>query len=617
LYKTGDKLPQISELYIDGQSFNLQKDELNSNMTEFLIHDSHLSHLNNVEVKIPMNNELAVIAIPKLEFSADIKKSLDGGIIAGFFELHQPVISFRQSGNLVNSDFKRSGQGIPPMEIGKLILRQPKILNLPAELEGKMKINPGVALIELVGIHSDSTTFSLDSIHFKSSGTKFLSDKIRLQTTGNETLSFNGSSLVYRPAIDQGKIFWSFKIDAIKVSDVNLNTFNSDTLKQSIMIRNFNLENFKLNSDSRLNWQAMLRNNEQLQLLNTTISLKTDQNFLTVNNLNLSSKNKTLTIDSISFKPLVDRETFMIGRQFRKGHMQVFTGPVKVRGIDFDALNKDTAFHLKRVNVDQIRFINYVDKRLPIEHGVHKPLPTEMIKNIKAKLRIDSLIYTNSTIVHEEFNDKTQKMGKLTFSDIRGGATNLWNYDIAKYDSLKFNVYTKLLDTAEIRVKYEQSYTDSLSSFNLKAIVSSFDLRTMNPILENFASAKVNHGFLDTIRMSVVGRKYVAMGTMKMYYRNLNVEYLNKKDEEKKTIITRLLTFFANRIVHTKNQYGSGEVYAERDPEKGFVNYWVKIFLGGVFTNTGVRTDKKQERKYEKAIKKNNVPPIPNIPVDY
>jgi hypothetical protein len=78
-----------------------------------------------------------------------------------------------------------------------------------------------------------------------------------------------------------------------------------------------------------------------------------------------------------------------------------------------------------------------------------------------------------------------------------------------------------------------------------------------------------------------------------------------------------LVSFFANRIVHNKNQSGTGAVYAERDPEKGFVNYWVKIFIGGVFSNTGIRTDKKQERKYYQSVKKYKVPPIPNIPVDY
>ena len=80
---------------------------------------------------------------------------------------------------------------------------------------------------------------------------------------------------------------------------------------------------------------------------------------------------------------------------------------------------------------------------------------------------------------------------------------------------------------------------------------------------------------------------------------------------------SRTISFFANRIVHKNNRYGTGSVYAERDPEKGFVNFWVKILVGGVLTNTGVRTEKKQIKKYEKGIKLHEVPPIPDIPVDF
>ena len=83
------------------------------------------------------------------------------------------------------------------------------------------------------------------------------------------------------------------------------------------------------------------------------------------------------------------------------------------------------------------------------------------------------------------------------------------------------------------------------------------------------------------------------------------------------SIKTKFITFFANSIVRRQRLLGSGEVYAERDPEKGFVNYWVKIFIGGVLTNTGVKSNKKQEKRYESTIKKHQIPSIPNIPVDY
>jgi hypothetical protein len=117
--------------------------------------------------------------------------------------------------------------------------------------------------------------------------------------------------------------------------------------------------------------------------------------------------------------------------------------------------------------------------------------------------------------------------------------------------------------------------------------------------------------------MSVIGRKYVAFGVMKMYYSDLNAQLVKHGDSINRNFVTKSVSFLANRIVHTKNKRGIGHVYAERDAEKGFVNYWVKIVIGGVLTNTGVRSNKKQDKKYHKGIKYHAVPPIPDIPVDY
>ena len=113
------------------------------------------------------------------------------------------------------------------------------------------------------------------------------------------------------------------------------------------------------------------------------------------------------------------------------------------------------------------------------------------------------------------------------------------------------------------------------------------------------------------------GRKHVAYGVMKMYYHDLNVQYLDNGSELHQSLKAKSISFVANRLVRKNNRKGTGDVYAERDPEKGFVNYWVKIFIGGVLTNTGVRTDHKQERKYDHMIKNYNVPAIADIPVDY
>jgi hypothetical protein len=143
--------------------------------------------------------------------------------------------------------------------------------------------------------------------------------------------------------------------------------------------------------------------------------------------------------------------------------------------------------------------------------------------------------------------------------------------------------------------------------------VAPFNLTALNAMLEPLASAKVISGYLDTLQMRAIGREYIAHGKMRLYYKDLKVNILDKSNQQRKTIVTRLANFVANLLIDKKNAQKTGTVFAERVREKGFLNYWVKIVLSGALTNTGIRKNSKAEKKYRKAMKKDQVPEIPEV----
>jgi hypothetical protein len=319
----------------------------------------------------------------------------------------------------------------------------------------------------------------------------------------------------------------------------------------------------------------------------------------------------------MTFCPVLDREAFMKTLDFQATHLQLHTGGIKIKGFDFNRIFKDTVISSKKITITDFHLLAYKDKRLPFQHGIFKPMLTEMLLNIKPKIAADSIILKNGLIEYEEFNDKTLQYGHIALTRIRGAIAGFRTFDPAQKDSLSFNIYTRLSDIAGLRLKYNQSYTDSLSGFHLKLIANSFGLTALNPILRPFASAELKSGNLDTIRMSIIGRKYVAYGVMRLYYTDLNAQILSKGDTTTKNIVTRSASFLANQIVKKNHRFGTGDVFAERDPEKSFVSYWVKIVINGVLTNSGIRTVSKQQRKYYKPLNNHDVPPIPHIRVDY
>jgi hypothetical protein len=609
--------PRINGLMVDGHSLNLMQRKLSGKLSEFVIADNHPSELNNVEIKLPINGEMATFFVPKMLFSVNITRSMEGDLMADYIEMQHPEISFQKNTQQQDEAIVNSGGKAPSVHINRLVIDQPKLLSPPAEIAAKMKFDPGKSTWKFLGIRSDKAGFQMDSLRITLSQPYFGNEKIQLLPTGKEYIKLSASAISMHPGVAGKKSDWALNLDSFESLGLNLNLMNKDTVKQNIAVRSFKLSNLALNSEMTDDLAGFLGRKGHFRLSNGNIAIDNGKSRIETFNLAADQAAGMIGLDSLAFYPLVDRDAFMQEKEYRTGYMQIYTKSLRMNGFDFELLLKDKSINARKVQVNELHFLSYVDKRLLIRHGVEKPMLTELLTKLKTSISVDSLLIKNSLIESEEISDKTLQLGKVTLNDIRGIITGIRNYQFSPTDSLKFNLFTKLMNVAEIRVKYSQSYTDSLSSFNLKAIVSPFDLTALNSFLRPLASAQVNSGYLDTLRMSVVGRKHVAFGIMKMYYHDLSVEYLNKGAADHSTFFTRLVSFFANRIVHNKNQSGTGAVYAERDPEKGFVNYWVKIFIGGVFSNTGIRTDKKQERKYYQSVKKYKVPPIPNIPVDY
>lgn len=618
-YTSGEK-PVVQNLFIEGEALKFnQPEKLSASIATFTVSDGKPSSLLDVKAKLPLKGEYAQIDIPEIRFKADVQKTILGEITAEYIEISKPSIEFTgeksaQSDSLPHS---KKAVNLPRMQVGRITMERPELSAMASSAFSGLDVHADNSKWNLLSIHSDGKKLTADSLKILVEGASLNSKKVKLSSSGSDNINLLGSAISFTPATNELKAKWAFTLNTLKLNDLHLETLKNDTVSQQITLHDLDIENLHLNDATSGSIDEIVAANDNMSLTDGNIKLENNKTRLQVYNLVLRKANSSLSIDSMSFSPVSDRETFMKTKEFQTVYLQMKTGKIDMKGINFAEILSDTVMHSSKVVIQNWHLMTYKDKRLPFRHGVEKPMLTDLIENINPKIRIDSIVLKNGLIDYEEFNDKTQKFGKINLTHVKGAVSGFRTYNPAETDSLHFNMYAKLLDTAELYVKYKQSYTDSLSGFNLGLIVKPFNLTALNPMLGPFASAKLNRGVLDTIRMSAIGRKYVALGEMKMYYRNLNAEFLKKGDTLSKTVVTKSVSFFANRIVHTKNQRGEGEVYAERDPEKGFVNYWVKIVIGGVFTNTGVRTNIKQERKYQKGIKKHGVPPIPPIPVDF
>jgi hypothetical protein len=267
--------------------------------------------------------------------------------------------------------------------------------------------------------------------------------------------------------------------------------------------------------------------------------------------------------------------------------------------------------NIGNATIDKLLFTNYKDKQLPFNSGVIKPLPVNIIKKIPQPLSIDTVLLNNATVEYTEFNEKTKKAGTIPVTKMLVRLLNVKNYNITPTDSLSILATGYLMDTAWIRLRVKESYTDTLGGFLMTVRMKPADLAVLNPVLIPLASLKLESGYLDTLNMRAVGREYLSLGEMQMFYHDLKIRILKNGNETNKPFLTGLVNFLANNfIVKKNNKSRTGNVFFIRNRDKSAINYLIKIAISGMASSTGVKSNKKMIRQYKNELEKRNLPTI-------
>ncbi|NEW82107.1 MAG: hypothetical protein GZ094_07050, partial [Mariniphaga sp.] len=306
-----DDKPKIADLTIDGQSFTLNKNQLKGSISNFNIYNHKVSTLSNVTIRFPVNKELVNIAVPKLFLSADLFESINGKITADFLELQKPVISFEILPAVLKNAQQEKQDGFPFMNIGRLTINEPELLNLPRNLVTRMKINPGKSNWNLLGVHSDRKIMKADSFRISFIQPHFRNDKISMVSTGKEAVSLIGSNFTFNQGDQASKSSWSVKMNTLKSSGILFNTFRNEAVNQTFSINNLNVEKFLVDNRYISDIKELIKYNDHFRVSNGNMAIENSKTRIETFNLTLDKSTNSLIIDSISFRPLVDKEAFM------------------------------------------------------------------------------------------------------------------------------------------------------------------------------------------------------------------------------------------------------------------------------------------------------------------
>ena len=585
----------VAALYETGYS----KDETHVTAKEIRLDKKNGSVLKDINV----HTAQAVVSVPEIKLHTDISGSNLSNLNLQYLVINNPAVEYT-AGATSKSKHRRTGV---PVNISTGVLQ---VNN--ASFTYKSSPQDSVIVHAFVNINIDSLVTDKESARpiqyhtLKASATNTVvsTKKLRLQIPAlNAALS---NTIIEKQHDSKLRMNTAIALEWNN-SSVELKRSAGSVLAFTNISGNLAYDNLQPGKKLKRDDLAALL--QSLELSGGSMKYNTNTTRLSINNVAWNGKQSSFKIEGLGMTPLTTRDTFFNQLQWQKDYMSLTCDTITLAKIDVKKYLKDSA-----VNIDQIAFTHPVlvtsrDKNIPFQHGIEKLMPTKLIQKIKTPLQVNKLVIKDAAITANEISATTKKEGSITLAEINAEINHITNRPVNN-DSLHILANANLLNHYIRHLQYKESYADSLSGFRMTMKMSPMDLTVLNKITYPLAAVSIHKGKSDTLYERIAGNKYAAYGKIKFYYKDLNVQMMNKKDSSHKTFLLSLENFVANKfVVKTKNRKDA-KIFFIRDPEKFVFNYWIKSTFSGVMSSAGIKRSKKYEKKYKSIQAKYTLPAI-------
>lgn len=609
--KTTDNKILLDGLEVTGHQLKLGDNNSSLSVAEYNIADNKSSSFRQLVYKTNNGKTNADVSIPSLTLTPHIQPLLDGNIALDAIAMMKPIINLHLTTKKREDITKKTK--LPDIDISELKLVQPKIRFTQTSDSGTLSLdwqgqknNSGFLLVN--DLHTTNDVTLASSLKFFLTDFTFTNSKGKMFNTGEgkvaaqlKDISLEQSAL--RP------LQWKAIVSGFDALDFHMDSIGKS--KGTLVMNSVSLNNLNISSSSIKDFQQLAAVNSMFQIKKFTGNYTTGGTNLQWYNAGFSRNSNTFSLDSFSLAPALSIDSFLLKQSYQADYITVKSGAVAIGPVDIDTYIKDKTLDIDALKIDRFRFTDYKDKQLPFNSGIVKPLPVNMIKKINQPLSVDTVLLTNSAVQYTEVNEKTRQAGTVPVTRMTVTLLNIRNHKIKPGDSLTIKAVGYVLDTVWTRLRVKESYTDSLGGFLMTLRMKPGDLTVLNSALIPMASVKLLSGQLDTLDMRAVGREYLSLGEMKMFYNNLKVQLLKDGDENKKTFMTKLVSFLANTfVIRSNNRSRIGNVFFIRNRDRSAINYLIKIAFSGMTSSAGAKSNKKMMRRYKKELEKRSLPPI-------
>ncbi|PWT76818.1 MAG: hypothetical protein C5B59_05695 [Bacteroidetes bacterium] len=304
-----------------------------------------------------------------------------------------------------------------------------------------------------------------------------------------------------------------------------------------------------------------------------------------IKNLEVDSKESTLTIDTCRIVPRLDK--FEMGR--KKGYQVDYVEGTST-GIEMEKLDVMELFNKKliaeKIKIDHNDIYVFRDRRLPLK-GDNKDMPMEDLESLPMSIRVQSATVNASNFSYEEFPKKGNESGILKILRMHASIAPLINHP-QKGDPpfITLKASGSLMGSGTVTTTMEMPFQKD-QDYKVQGEFKKLDLTKLNASAENLGRIHIESGMLDYLGYQFDMNKEKATGKIVGEYHDLVIDKLKDKTSDKK--VDKIKSFFLKQVIIPKNKDKSlaeskrtGKVSYNRDPTRYFSYYMLHSLLTGV-----------------------------------
>ena len=173
---------------------------------------------------------------------------------------------------------------------------------------------------------------------------------------------------------------------------------------------------------------------------------------------------------------------------------------------------------------------NYPKRKVPVRR--HSD-PHERLQRLAFDITIDTMNMHNGTFLYAIKAEKSDDVATFKLDNMEGQYVNITN----NVDVKAVNHFTSAHSTARVMGGAYMTnnmlfnLTDKDGAFTINSVMGSMDGKLMNPLMKPLALMEVQSLDIEKMKTVIYGNAYRGKGNIDMYYKNMKVAFVKKKDE--------------------------------------------------------------------------------------